>query len=163
MENVLKWILRLLAMLEQHWDPAQHYEYVPIGNVPLRDGDFFGKTDVVVVRRGKDNQSAIPGDRKPPLSWHHVSVVGELKSNAIKSDHDKTVLQLANYAREVFGCQPNRRWVLAFRWCGSSLRVWRFHRAGASGSTTIDIQENPRALSSRLNVVRDNGGERARI
>jgi hypothetical protein len=50
----------------------------------------------------------------------------------------------------VFGCQPNRRWVLAFTLCGTSLRVWQFHRAGASGSTTLDIHDKPEGFLSVL-------------
>ncbi|RUP44986.1 hypothetical protein BC936DRAFT_148763 [Jimgerdemannia flammicorona] len=42
--------------------------------------------------------------------WRDVRIVGEFKSDAAFDTH-RTDIQLAGYAREVFGAQPNRRFV----------------------------------------------------
>ncbi|KAA8894915.1 hypothetical protein FN846DRAFT_971968 [Sphaerosporella brunnea] len=137
--SVLRFFLDLLAALRAHCWPAgcETFDCVPSGWIVLEDGDCERKTDVVVVG---------PRDHHHPerrVSWLNVRVVGELKSSASKSNLDDTLLQVANYAREVFGAQPARRWVPAFTLCGSELRVWRFDRAGACGSTLIDIHQHP--------------------
>ncbi|KAA8894390.1 hypothetical protein FN846DRAFT_922999 [Sphaerosporella brunnea] len=136
-DNVLRFFLDLLSSLRAHCWPAgcDTFDYVPSGCIALEDGDCERKTDVVVVGPRVDADRAV--------SWLNVRVVGELKSSAAKSNLDDTILQVANYAREVFGAQPNRRWVPAFTLCGSDLRVWRFDRAGACGSTLLDIHQHP--------------------
>jgi hypothetical protein len=101
----------------------------PSGDVPLHGGDCLGKTDVMLATT-----------EEKPICWSNVRVVGDLKSNADKSNLDMTVLQLANYAREVFGVQPCRHFVHSFTLCGSELRVWMFDRAGAY---IIDIHRQP--------------------
>jgi hypothetical protein len=75
-------------------------------------------------------------------SWKPAQVTGELKSNKSKSNTDLTLMQQANYAREVFGAQQTRRWVLCFALCQPEFRVWQFDRAGACGSTVLDINRN---------------------
>jgi hypothetical protein len=134
--NILNWILGLIRQLDDRLLGLEHYNYVPSGPLPLNDGASLQKTDLVVVGRPVNDPEA-------PLSWHNVRVVGKLMSSSTESNLDLTVLQMANYVREIFGWQPNRRWVLGFVLCGSSLRIWRFDRAGASGSTTIDIHAEP--------------------
>ncbi|KAA8912116.1 hypothetical protein FN846DRAFT_933752 [Sphaerosporella brunnea] len=135
--SVLRFFLDLLSAVRAHCWPAgcETFDYVPSGWIVLEDGDCERKTDVVVVGHRDDPERRV--------SWLNVRVVGELKSSASKSNLDDTILQVANYAREVFGAQPNRRWVPAFTLCGSELRVWRFDRAGACGSTLIDIHQHP--------------------
>jgi hypothetical protein len=51
-------------------------------------------------------------------------------------------VQQANYAREVFGAQQTRRWVLCFTLCQPEFWVWQLDRAGACGSTVLDINRN---------------------
>ncbi|KAA8902842.1 hypothetical protein FN846DRAFT_986283 [Sphaerosporella brunnea] len=135
--SVLRFFLDLLSSLRAHCWPAgsETFDYVPSSWIVLEDGDCKRKTDVVVVGHRDDPERRV--------SWLNVRVMGELKSSAAKSNLDDTILQVANYAREVFGAQPNRRWVPAFTLCGSDLRVWRFDRAGACGSTLIDIHQYP--------------------
>jgi hypothetical protein len=108
------------------------FRFCTSGDVPLKNGDCQRKTDLIFT-------STDLADHRIDLSWAHVRIVGELKANSAKSDCDSTIVQLANYAREVFGNQPWRRWVLCFTLCGSHFRVWQFDRGGAVASTTIDI------------------------
>ena len=76
-----------------------------------------------------------------PPHWHRILVVGELKKNAIEDNHEKTFMELAQYAREVFRTQ-DRRFVLGFTLCGSMLRLWQFDRLSSSGSTSFDINKD---------------------
>ncbi|KAH6661767.1 hypothetical protein B0J14DRAFT_707992 [Halenospora varia] len=55
----------------------------------------------------------------------------------------KTLVQLAGYAREVFGSQPDRRFVPGFTICGSLMRLWVFDRSGLYSSKKFDIHEEP--------------------
>jgi hypothetical protein len=111
---------------------ARVFRFCTSGDVPLKNGDCQRKTDLIFTSTDLADHHIAP-------SWAHVRIVGELKPNSAKSDCDSTIVQLANYAREVFGNQPWRRWVLCFTLCGSDFRVWQFDRGGAVASTIIDI------------------------
>jgi hypothetical protein len=127
---------------------ARVFPFCKFGDVPLKDGNCQRKTDLVFTstdhaeHRNLDHaehRNLDHAEHRNSLSWAHVRIVGELKSNSAKSNCDSTIVQLANYAREVFGNQPWRRWVLCFTLCGSDFRVWQFDRGGAVASTIIDI------------------------
>ncbi len=75
--------------------------------------------------------------------WSNVLVIGEHKSNPKEDQYIKTLIQLAGYAREVFGSQPDRRFVPGFTICGSLMRLWVFDRSGAYSSEKFDIHEEP--------------------
>ena len=53
----------------------------------------------------------------------------------------KTPVQLASYAREVFGSQPARRFVPGFTICGSLMRLWVFVRSLPYNSKRFDIHK----------------------
>ena len=76
-----------------------------------------------------------------PPRWDRILVVGELKSKAVDDNHEKTFLDLAQYAREVFRTQ-DRRVVLGFTLCGSMLRLWQFDRSGSSASASFDVNKD---------------------
>jgi hypothetical protein len=63
--------------------------------------------------------------------WSNVLVIGEHKRNPDEDRSIKTLLQLAGYAREVFGSQPDRRFVPGFTICGSAMRLWIFDLTNA--------------------------------
>ncbi|KAA8895630.1 hypothetical protein FN846DRAFT_968730 [Sphaerosporella brunnea] len=138
----------VLAFLERTVDDLRRfipaglpfYRHVRSGSIPLADGDCGRKTDLAFVTTPV---GAVP-------SWAHVRVVGELKSNPDRSNNDSTVVQLANYAREVFGNQPWRRSVQCFTLCGAKFRVWHFDRGGALGSTIIDIHADWKLFLSAM-------------
>jgi len=138
-ETVIQPLLRRYAQLLGR--PV--YGYLPSGTLIIQDGDCQRKTDVVV---STTLDYTAPNSLKEPsrVSWHNVRVVGELKSNQDQASLDKTIIQLSNYVREVFGAQPGRRWVHGFTLCGCYMRVWLFDRAGATGSTSINIHQQPR-------------------
>ncbi|KAA8900054.1 hypothetical protein FN846DRAFT_989376 [Sphaerosporella brunnea] len=111
-------------------------QYVSSGNLVIKNGDANRKGDLVV-------RCCLPGqDRR--TYWDQVRVVGELKSNPDKDGRDRTFIQLANYMRELFGTQPQRCWAFGFTLCGPLMRIFRFDRSGALGSTSIDIHEQPK-------------------
>ncbi|KAA8898300.1 hypothetical protein FN846DRAFT_765161, partial [Sphaerosporella brunnea] len=115
------------------------YRFIPSGRVPLRNGDCPRKTDLVFATTFGSVRNPFPSSSDAAPSWADVRVIGELKANPEKSDNDSTVVQVANYVREVFGNQPGRRWVMCFTLCGKELRIWQFDRGGAVGSTIINI------------------------
>ena len=70
-----------------------------------------------------------------------VKVIGELK----QSNRDKkgTFLQISRYVRDIFSCQPTRRYVPAFTLCGREMEVWIFDRSGPYGPGPFDIHDEP--------------------
>ncbi|KAA8902711.1 hypothetical protein FN846DRAFT_954997 [Sphaerosporella brunnea] len=122
--------------------PSDHHAIVckPSGHLIIKNGDTDRKTDLLVCCCTSDDASV----SEVRVSWDQVRIVGELKSNPDKDGRDETFLQLANYIRELFGTQPQRRWALAFTLCGAKMRVFRFDRSGAVASTPINIHTKPR-------------------
>ena len=75
--------------------------------------------------------------------WSNVLVIGEHKQNPSEDCSIKTLVQLTGYAREVFGSQPERRFVPGFTICGSLMRLWMFDRSGLYNSEKFDIHDKP--------------------
>jgi hypothetical protein len=75
--------------------------------------------------------------------WSNVLVIGEHKRNPNEDRSMATLIQLAGYAREVFGSQPDRRFVPGFMICGSLMRLWVFDRSGLYSSEKFDIHKEP--------------------
>jgi hypothetical protein len=75
--------------------------------------------------------------------WSKVLVIGEHKQNPDEDRSIKTLVQLAWYVREVFGSQPDRRFVPGFTICGSLMRLWVFDRSGPYSSEKFDIHKEP--------------------
>ncbi|EDN94548.1 hypothetical protein SS1G_10422 [Sclerotinia sclerotiorum 1980 UF-70] len=75
--------------------------------------------------------------------WSNVLVIGEHKQNPDDDGSTKTLVQLAGYAREVFGSQPERRFVPGFTICGSMMRLWVFDRSGLYNSEKFDAHKEP--------------------
>ncbi|KAL8647621.1 MAG: hypothetical protein Q9210_005451 [Variospora velana] len=73
--------------------------------------------------------------------WKDVEVIGELKES--NKDKKATLLQIGRYVRDVFSCQPTRRYVHAFTLCGDEMRSWVFDRSGPYSSTAFDIHKEP--------------------
>jgi hypothetical protein len=84
--------------------------------------------------------SALPNSEH---DWSNVLIIGEHKSNPNEDRSVKTLVQLAGYAREVFGSQPDRRFVPGFTICGSVMRLWVFDRSGSYSSEKFDIHKEP--------------------
>ncbi|RUP49237.1 hypothetical protein BC936DRAFT_143002 [Jimgerdemannia flammicorona] len=72
--------------------------------------------------------------------WRDVRIVGEFKSDVAFDTH-RTDIQLAGYAREVFGAQPNRRFVQGFFIYHIGMRLL-FGRVGGISSPMTDIQQD---------------------
>ncbi|THV43834.1 hypothetical protein BGAL_0875g00010 [Botrytis galanthina] len=75
--------------------------------------------------------------------WSSVLVIGEHKKNPDEDGSLETLVQLAGYAREVFGSQPERRFVPGFTICGSMMRLWMFDRSGSYNSEKFDVHKEP--------------------
>jgi hypothetical protein len=74
--------------------------------------------------------------------WLQIFVPGELKGSRSADIASKAWLDLVRCAREVFGAQDTRRFVLGFTLCGSLIRLWKFNRLGGIASDKFDINEN---------------------
>ncbi|KAE8354714.1 hypothetical protein BDV28DRAFT_73102 [Aspergillus coremiiformis] len=83
-------------------------------------------------------------------SWSDVLVIGEHKSNIDADTWTSTLVQLAGYAREVFGSQSGRRFVHAFTICGPLMRLWMFDRSGVYSSHSFNIHREPERFVSVL-------------
>jgi hypothetical protein len=90
--------------------------HVPEKTVLWLDRLFFAKDQTSLLRCEHD--------------WSNVLVIGERKQNPDEDRSIKTLVQLAGYRREVFGSQPERRFVPGFTICGSLMRLWVFDRSG---------------------------------
>ena len=75
--------------------------------------------------------------------WSSVLVIGEHKQNPNADCSIKILVHLAGYAREVFGIQPERRFVPSFTICGSIMRLWMFDRFGPYNSKNFDMHKEP--------------------
>lgn len=76
-------------------------------------------------------------------NWKDIMVIGELKASH-NDGVKKPLVQLARYARDLFACQPTRRFLHAFTICGSRMEVWVFDRAGCYSPGPFNIHEHPK-------------------
>ncbi|RUP42983.1 hypothetical protein BC936DRAFT_137808 [Jimgerdemannia flammicorona] len=106
-----------------HVKPLEFFDH---SKKPLRGSYAKRKMYYTLVRANK-----IPKTSNSSIHWRNVIAGGEGKRDA-DSDGNGTDIQLAGYAREVFGTQPNRRFVLGFTLCDTRMRVWQFDRSGES-------------------------------
>ncbi|RCI16304.1 hypothetical protein L249_2827 [Ophiocordyceps polyrhachis-furcata BCC 54312] len=74
--------------------------------------------------------------------WRDVEVIGELKASI--GNKKATLLQIGRYVRDVFSCQPTRRYVHAFTICGREMEIWVFDRSGCYSPGAFDIHEKPK-------------------
>jgi hypothetical protein len=110
--------------------------YYTSANKVLRGSEADRKLDIFLT----------PADVAMPNGehdWSKVLVIGEHKQNPDEDRSTKTLLQLAGYARELFGSQPDRRFVPGFTICGSTMRLWVFDRSGPFNSEKFDIHKEP--------------------
>ncbi|KAH9204398.1 hypothetical protein DL95DRAFT_529276 [Leptodontidium sp. 2 PMI_412] len=110
--------------------------YYTSANKVLRGSEADRKLDIFLTPA----DAALPDGEH---DWSNVLVIGEHKQNPDEDGSAKTLVQLAGYAREVFGSQPERRFVPGFTICGSMMRLWIFDRSGPYNSEKFDIHKEP--------------------
>lgn len=110
--------------------------YYTSANKALTGSDAGRKLDIFL-------SPPIMSDSFNGHDWSQVLVIGEHKQNPGEDTSTKTLVQLAGYAREVFGSQPDRRFVPGFTICGSLMRLWIFDRSGSYCSEAFDIHKEP--------------------
>ena len=110
--------------------------YYTSANKVLRGSEADRKLDIFLTPA----DVALPDGEH---DWSNVLVIGEHKQNPDEDGSAKTLVQLAGYAREVFGSQPERRFVPGFTICGSLMRLWVFDRSGPYNSEKFDIHKEP--------------------
>jgi hypothetical protein len=111
-------------------------KYYTSANKELRSSEVDRKLDIFLAPI-----SATFQDSK--YDWSNVLVIGEHKRNPDEDRSVKTLVQLAGSAREVFGSQPDRRFVPGFTICGSVMRLWIFDRSGPYSSEKFDVHREP--------------------
>ncbi|KAL5354469.1 hypothetical protein ACLOAV_000558 [Pseudogymnoascus australis] len=111
-------------------------QYYTSANKVLRGSEADRKLDIFLTTA---NVTLPNGEH----DWSNVLVIGEHKQNPDEDGSTKTLLQLAGYAREVFGSQPDRRFVPGFTICGTLMRLWVFDRSGPYSSEKFDIHKEP--------------------
>lgn len=117
--------------------------YYTSANKVLRGSEADRKLDIFLAPANV----ALPNSEH---DWSNVLVIGEHKSNPNEDQHTKTLIQLAGYAREVFGSQPDRRFIPGFTICGSLMRLWVFDRSGPYSSEKFDIHKEPKRFVKAL-------------
>ncbi|KAI1825765.1 hypothetical protein F4861DRAFT_537785 [Xylaria intraflava] len=75
-------------------------------------------------------------------NWKDIQVIGGLRQSS-KVGVKGPLLQLARYARDVFSCQPTRRFLHAFTICGRKMEAWVFDRSGPYSAGSFDIHKHP--------------------
>nr|KMM71664.1 hypothetical protein CPAG_07967 [Coccidioides posadasii RMSCC 3488] len=126
------WLFRL----QEDFLSRERRRYYTI-NIPneLTGSEARRQVDLIIKQK-----SGEPSDSEH--DWRDIEVVGKLKasnSNGIK----KTLVQLACYARDVFACQPTRRYLHVFTICGRVMEVWVFDRSGCYSPGPFDIHNEP--------------------
>jgi hypothetical protein len=119
-------------------------------NRDLTDSDAKRRLDLLVQLRS-------PKGPAPAHDWKDVWVIGAIKEG---KEGDKPLLvQLAEYAREVFSSQPARRFVHGFTIRVTNMQLWVYDRSGPCSSTEFNIHEQPKrfiqAIASYL-MMSDN-------
>ena len=110
--------------------------YYTLANKLLRGSEADRKLDIFLT----PTDAALPEGEH---DWSNVLVIREHKQNPDEDRSAKTLVQLVGYAREVFGSQPERRFVPSFTICGSLMRLWVFDRSGPYNSEKFDIHKEP--------------------
>ena len=154
-KTVLAWLDSVVSQLSAEMarklpHGGRIFGYSSSGSLPLKDGDCIRKSDVVLsstVSFTNDGESAYIPEMfsivEKKLSWKAARFVGELKQSVAYSDRDSTIIQLANYIREIFGSQQTRMWAHGFTLCADEFRIWLFDRAGGLGTRLISVHKEP--------------------
>ena len=106
-------------------------------NSAVPHGSCQRKPDIVLMNKPEANSTSIE-------RWDDIFAAVEVKSS---SESAKTLAQqLGQSARLMFGCQPDRRFVLAVAISGKSMNLTVFNRAGMFMSTFFDVHKKPELL-----------------
>jgi Fungal protein kinase len=113
-------------------------------HIPLKGNKANRKVDLMLcpIIKDRNGNDLPPETEKYNHQWGKILVVGELKVNEDK-DHDiEALVQFIGYAREVFGSQPERRFLHGFSICGHAFRSWIFDHSGVFSSTILYMNNN---------------------
>lgn len=150
--QVLNWLRRhinqfLLSAENRGFYPSKRRRCITTPNKPISGSISKRKLDVGLAY---DSSNEGEESDRLPCDWSHILVPGELKSNPQEDNHSSTRFDILRYAREVFGAQDTRRFVLGFTLCGSFMRIWEFDRLGGVSSESFDIHKNGQMLVSAI-------------
>lgn len=125
-----------MFQLQDNYLSKERRRYYTI-NIPreLIGGEARRQVDLIVKRK-----SGKPSDTEH--DWRDIEAIGELKASDNRGVKD-TLVQLARYARDVFACQPTRRYLHAFSIEGPQMTAWVFDRSGCYSSGPFNIHKEP--------------------
>ncbi|OBT59276.1 hypothetical protein VE04_00365 [Pseudogymnoascus sp. 24MN13] len=126
-------VLARFTLLWKVWVHIKGDAHVVYQNIHKRYGP--------IVRTGPNNVSIGDASMIPEihLSGHSYRKSSDLAPFTFMIDGRS----VESYAREVFGSQPDRRFVPGFTICGSVMRLWVFDRSGPYSSEKFDIHKEP--------------------
>ncbi|KIJ45924.1 hypothetical protein M422DRAFT_778678 [Sphaerobolus stellatus SS14] len=110
------------------------------------------RPDVAFVAKVTTRSMAKTKEEKEKVSilqvwWLHMLGFGEFKVSKTLDEMRKAVLQLANYVKQAFHEQLDRRFIIGFTLCLDKLNIYLFDRSGVVGThQSINIHKNPTAL-----------------
>ncbi|EFQ97876.1 FunK1 protein kinase [Nannizzia gypsea CBS 118893] len=132
-------VLQWWNEFQKEFLPEERGRFYTIKNPKNLAGSEAQRQIDLVVKRNDGQELSMDSDSVH--NWKDVDVIGELK----QSNYDKkgTLLQLGRYVRDVFSCQPTRRYIHAFTLCGSEMEAWVFDRSGSYGPGPFDIHDQP--------------------
>ncbi|OJD28487.1 hypothetical protein ACJ73_00118 [Blastomyces percursus] len=131
--EVQDWLFRLQDDLLSK--ERRHYYTIKVPN-ELTGAEAQRQIDLIIKQKTGEPE---PSDTKH--NWKDIEVIGELKAsnNGVK----RTLVQIGRYVRDVFTCQPTRRYIHAFTICGREMEVWVFDRSGCYSPGAFDIHNEP--------------------
>ncbi|KAK2812984.1 hypothetical protein FQN50_001005 [Emmonsiellopsis sp. PD_5] len=132
-DDVQSWLFRL----QNNFLLKERRRYFTI-KVPseLTGADTQRQIDLIIKKEaGEPKTSDLKHD------WSDIEVIGELKA----SYHGVKIplVQTARYVRDVFACQPTRRYIHAFTICGREMETWIFDRSGCYSPGPFNIHDEP--------------------
>ncbi|KAJ9641091.1 hypothetical protein H2199_005759 [Coniosporium tulheliwenetii] len=150
--RVLNWLRRhidqfLLFANRRGFRPSKRRRCITTPNNPIPGSVSKRKLDVSLAY---DPSNERENSNRLHCNWSHILVPGELKSNPREDNHSSTWFDLLRYAREVFGAQDTRRYVLGFTLCGSKMRLWEFDRLGGVASGSFDVNRDGQMFVSAI-------------
>ena len=118
--------------------PPSKRHFIASPNTPLL-GPVKRKPDICLC----EGENTLLGINRPTQipSWGQVLVPFEIKTPG-QNSWERTWLDIAKYALEIFGHQDSRRFVLGMTLSGSTMQLWEFDRSGATTSEAFDIHQN---------------------
>ena len=143
--DVLQWLRRhidlFLSLAKKHGLEPKSQRRCFTTPAKLIPGSISKRKLDVGIAYGETGEEEVSYDNEPTRDWLRILVAGELKGTLREDTQRSTWLDLARYAREIFGAQ-DRRFVLGFTLCGTKMCLWEFDRLGGVASLPFNMNND---------------------